>query len=262
MTSPDGPLPDPTTDDTNDGTTPETTNQAVADATSDTMQETADETSDETSADTAVVPPPSRAEKPPSHYFDTTPAVASKEAEFRVTVPGASFRMRTDTGVFSHGHLDVGTNILLRSSRPLPATGTALDLGCGAGPIAITMAMRSPGLHVWAVDINERALALTAANVAANDVPNVTVASPDDVPADLRFDAIWANPPIRIGKPALHELLTTWLARLTPTGRAALVVQKNLGSDSLQRWLTEEGFAAKRVTAAKGYRVLAVEPRA
>jgi 16S RNA G1207 methylase RsmC len=77
----------------------------------------------------------------------------------------------------------------------------------------------------------------------------------------LRFTAIWSNPPIRIGKPALHELLTTWLDRLTPDGQAHLVVQKHLGSDSLQRWLNDQGWATERIASRSAYRVLAVSAR-
>ncbi len=177
-----------------------------------------------------------------------------------MAVPGASFTLRTDRGVFSHGRLDTGTAVLLRSPRPLPSTGSALDLGCGAGPIAVTMALREPGLQVWAVDVNERARALCAANATAAGAGNVVVAAPDEVPADIAFDAIWSNPPIRIGKDALHELLLTWLARLAPDGAATLVVQKHLGADSLQRWLTESGYPTSRAASAKGYRVLEVHP--
>ena len=144
---------------------------------------------------------------------------------------------------------------------PLPrrrATGAGLDLGCGAGPIAVTLAGRAPGARVWAVDVNERARALCAANASANGRTNIVVAAPDDVPADVRFDVIWSNPPIRIGKAALHELLAAWLDRLTPSGRAVLVVQKHLGADSLQRWLIEHGWPTVRLASAKGYRLLEV----
>ncbi len=196
-----------------------------------------------------------------THYFEPSPGVTSSESAVDVTVPGASFTMRTDRGVFSHGRLDTGTAVLLRAAPPLPSAGVALDLGCGAGPLAITMALRSPGVQVWAVDVNERARALWAANAVAAAASNVRVVAPDDVPADVRFDVMWSNPPIRIGKEALHELLLTWLARLAPGGAAVLVVQKHLGADSLQRWLTESGWPTSRVASAKGYRLLDVHPR-
>ena len=195
-----------------------------------------------------------------SHYFDEVPGAPSAESVVTVELPDTSFDLCTDRGVFSHGRLDAGTAILLRRAPAPPVRGDLLDLGCGAGPIALTMARRAPGATVWAVDVNERARALCAANAAANAIGNVVVRAPDEVPADVRFDAIWSNPPIRIGKDALHDLLARWLGRLTDEGRALLVVQKNLGSDSLQRWLTEQGWPTTRLASARGYRLLDVGP--
>jgi 16S rRNA (guanine1207-N2)-methyltransferase len=74
----------------------------------------------------------------------------------------------------------------------------------------------------------------------------------------VRFTEIWSNPPIRIGKQALHDLLLTWLPRLAPGGRAVLVVGRNLGADSLHRWLEEQGHPTTRIGSAKGFRVLEV----
>lgn len=154
--------------------------------------------------------------------------------------------------------MDAGTKLLLLEA-PVPApTGDLLDLGCGYGPIALTLARRAPGATVWAVDVNRRALALTEANAAANGVANVRAATPDDVPADVSFATIWSNPPIRIGKAALHELLLRWLPRLAPGGRAVLVVQKHLGADSLARWLVEQGFPTTRLQSRAGYRLLEI----
>jgi 16S rRNA (guanine1207-N2)-methyltransferase len=196
-----------------------------------------------------------------SHYFDETPAAPSAESTVTVELPGITFTLRTDRGVFSHGRLDPGTAVLLRQAPPPPSRGDLLDLGCGAGPIALALARRSPDATVWAVDVNERARTLCAANATANGITNVIVRGPDEVPPDVTFDAIWSNPPIRIGKTALHELLATWLRRLTPDGRALLVVHKHLGSDSLQRWLGETGWPTTRLTSAKGYRLLDVRQR-
>jgi 16S rRNA G1207 methylase RsmC len=118
------------------------------------------------------------------------------------------------------------------------------------------LARRAPAARVIAVDVNERARELCARNAAANGIDNVEVLAPDAVDAAIRFDLIWSNPPIRIGKPALHDLLRRWFGLLTPDGQAVLVVQKHLGSDSLQRWLTEQGWPTERIAAAKGYRLL------
>jgi len=196
-----------------------------------------------------------------SHYFDERPAVPSAERSLTIDHTDPPLQLLTDRGVFGHGRLDTGTALLLRQAPPPPAAGTLLDLGCGAGAIALTLARRSPAATVVAVDVNERARQLCARNAASNGLTNVTVAAPDDVDPATRFERIWSNPPIRIGKAALHELLATWLARLTPGGSAVVVVQKHLGADSLQRWLTEHGWPTQRIASSKGYRLLRVRAR-
>ena len=170
----------------------------------------------------------------------------------------------TDRGVFAVEGVDAGTKLLLLEAPPPPdAEGTAvLDLGCGYGAIAVTVARRAPAATVWAVDVNERARELTAENASAAGAANVRVGAPDDVPDEVGFDAVYSNPPIRIGKAALHALLERWLDRLRPGGTAWLVVHKHLGSDSLARWLTERGHPVERLTSRMGYRILAVGPRA
>ena len=190
------------------------------------------------------------------HYFDEEPGVASDPVDIDVVLPDVAFTIATDRGVFGRGRLDRGTALLLRSTEVLPPTGDLLDLGCGAGPIAIAAAKRSPGMTVWAIDPNARARALTAANAARNGCDNVRVVAPDDVPDDLVIDRLWSNPPIRIGKDALHELLDRWFGRLAPDGTATLVVQRHLGADSLQRRLTDRGWPTARVASRGGFRVL------
>jgi len=193
-----------------------------------------------------------------SQYFHDSPEVPSDPVDIDVSLPDLAFRLRTDRGVFSRGALDTGTRLLLAEAPTPPATGTFLDLGCGAGPIAVALALRSPGAVVWAVDVNERARELTALNAVRAGADNVVVAAPDDVQNETRFDLIWSNPPIRIGKDALHELLVRWLSRLAPGGSALLVVQKHLGSDSLATWLEQEGWAVARLISRAGYRLLRI----
>lgn len=189
-----------------------------------------------------------------AHYFDEDPAAPSDPAEVVLTLPDLRLELTTDRGVFGRAHIDAGTKLLLLSA-PAPAPdGHLLDLGCGYGPIALTMAVRSPRATVWAIDVNERARALCAANAARNGLDNVRVVAPDDVPDEIRFATIWSNPAIRIGKTALHAMLLRWLRRLD--GEAVLVVHKHLGADSLQRWLVDEGFVAERITTGGGYRIL------
>lgn len=191
------------------------------------------------------------------HYF-TTPTGPERRRTIRATVWDAELEFTTAAGTFSFDGLDLGTQVLLRSVSPDPASRRLLDLGCGWGPIAVGLAHALPTAQVDAVEVNERALALTRENAHTAGVGDrVQAALPEDLdlPAD-GYDEIWSNPPIRIGKPALHALLLSWLPRLSSNGRALLVVSKNLGSDSLQRWLIDNGFPTERLTSVKGFRVL------
>lgn len=194
----------------------------------------------------------------PGQYFDADPSVASRPTTVRLDLPDRSFTLATDRGVFAGQHVDPGTKYLLLEAPAPPPSGTFVDVGCGYGPIACTMAARSPDATVWAVDVNRRALELCRDNAAALGLPNLRVVAADAVPDDLQVDLLWSNPPIRIGKAALHDLLSGWLARLTPRGSAVLVVQKHLGSDSLQRWLGASGWPTERIGSRAGYRLLQV----
>ncbi|SMH47514.1 16S rRNA m(2)G 1207 methyltransferase [Rathayibacter oskolensis] len=193
------------------------------------------------------------------HYFTSTPDGDLRPRRIPVRLAGRDLEVTTAGGVFSPGHIDLGTRVLLNAVPEPPAEGDLLDLGCGWGPIALTLALDSPGARIWAVDVNQRALELVRRNCTELGLTNVNAVLPGDVPAGLRFGAIWSNPPIRIGKDGLHELLQHWLPRLDDDADAWLVVQRNLGSDSLQAWLTE-AFAGRleveRVSSAKGFRVL------
>lgn len=195
------------------------------------------------------------------HYFTAQPASADERATRTVRLAGRAVTVHVAPGIFSPGGLDKGTAVLL-DHVPEPATvGTFLDLGCGWGPIALTLGLLSPESTILAVDVNERSLDLMVRNAETLGLTRVQARRPEDVPADTAFDLIWSNPPIRIGKAALHELLAAWLPRLTPAGTAYLVVQKNLGSDSLQRWIENElGMPCARHASSKGFRVLQVSP--
>lgn len=190
-----------------------------------------------------------------AHYFDT-PEGADDPRWVTLQVGDRQLRLRTGVGVFSRARIDPGSAVLLDLAPPPPTEGDLLDIGCGYGPLALTMAALSPKATVWAVDINERARELAAQNAAAAGLTNVLVRAPDAVPEDVSFGAIWSNPPIRVGKEALHALLTRWLSRLAPDGEALLVVQRYLGSDSLHRWLEQQGWPTTRIGSRRGFRVL------
>ena len=196
------------------------------------------------------------------HYFTAAPASAAQRRAVTVELAGRQVTVSTAAGIFSPDGVDKGTAVLLREAPAPPAAGALLDLGCGWGPIALTLALRSPEAQVWAVDVNERSLDLLRTTASSLGLDSVHPCRPEDVPEDLRLAAIWSNPPIRVGKAVLHDMLLTWLPRLVVGGAAYLVVQKNLGSDSLQRWLGEqlpaEAYAVSRYASDKGFRVLEV----
>ena len=191
-----------------------------------------------------------------SHYFHDSPEVGSSPRQVELRLPDVQLTLTTDRGVFGHGQVDAGTKALLTAVPPPPQHGTLADIGCGAGAIALTMARWAPGATVLAVDVNRRALDLCAANAAANGLTNVVTARPEDVDPDVVLSAWWSNPPIRVGKAALHDLLEVWLHRLAPGGEAWMVVHKHLGSDSLQPWITRQGFPTVRHSSIAGYRIL------
>jgi 16S rRNA (guanine1207-N2)-methyltransferase len=193
-----------------------------------------------------------------SQYFAEEPAAPRRPGTVHVVLPDVLLTLATDSGVFSPGRLDPGTRLLLDTAPPPPADGELLDLGCGYGPLALVLASRAPQARIWAVDVNRRALELCDRNAATSGLANVRCLPPDSRFLPGRYQLIWSNPPIRVGKPALHALLAGWLGRMSPGASAYLVVQRNLGADSLQRWLEEAGWAAARFAARAGYRVLEV----
>jgi 16S rRNA G1207 methylase RsmC len=192
------------------------------------------------------------------HYFTNSPRAGTGRRTTTATIWGTEYTLITASGVFARSGLDLATAVLLRTCEPPVGATRLCDLGCGYGPIAIALADHSPGAAVDAVDVNDAALQLCAENAAAADVGDrVITLRPEDADPEVRYDEIWSNPPIRIGKPALHELLLSWLPRLVPGGVMRMVVGRNLGADSLQTWLTEQGYPCRRLGSAKGFRVLA-----
>ena len=192
-----------------------------------------------------------------TQYFDSEPTATSSERTVELVLPDVQTTLVTDRGVFSADHVDTGSKLLLLDGPvAIPTDRVLVDVGCGYGPIAYTLAARNPDATVYAVDVNQRARALCARNTAS--LGNVVVASPDEVPSDLVVDRVWSNPPIRVGKQVLHDLMDHWLGQLGPEGSAHLVVQKHLGADSLHSWLERSGWQVQRRTSKKAFRLLDV----
>ena len=196
------------------------------------------------------------------HYFSEIPESELKYRNIRVPLAGQVYEVVTSNGIFSPERIDAGTQVLLANTPPAPPGGDLLDLGCGWGPIALTLAIESPHSTVWAVDVNERALELVRRNSESLGLTNINACRPEDVPAGIEFTSIRSNPPIRVGKGELHSMLERWIPRLQPGSDAWLVVQRNLGSDSLHRWLEavlDHEYTVTRAATNKGYRVLRVK---
>ena len=198
------------------------------------------------------------------HYFSEDPQAPLRKTPHTLTLRGHTVTVQSASGTFSPGHLDTGTAVLLKYAPPLPQTGTFLDLGSGWGPLALAMALESPEASVWGTDVNERALEVATENAGNLGLTHLSFALPHEVPSKLRWDVIWSNPPIRVGKKELHALLALWLPRLSPGGAAWLVVAKKLGADSLQEWIDQGGagdFTASRHETSRGFRVIRVARR-
>ncbi len=202
-----------------------------------------------------------------NQYFSDQQPVSDDELRLlTLTSRGHDLQMWVADGVFSTSRLDLGTQQLLSQAPPTPSDGIFLDLGCGWGPLAVTLGLEAPHARVWAVDVNSRARDLTSRNARINKADNVQVFSAKEAlehaQSDaVRFDLIWSNPPVRIGKAALHTMLNDWLSLLAEDGHAYLVVQRHLGADSLIAWLNGQGFPSRKIASKKGYRIIEVQAR-
>ena len=198
------------------------------------------------------------------HYFSSSPQSQPTRRIIHARIAGQMRELETAGGVFSPDRIDAGTAVLLGTVPAPPPGGDLLDLGCGWGPISLTLALDSPRATVWAVDVNQRSLELVRANAERLGIPNIRAVTPDEVPDEVRFTTIWSNPPIRVGKNELHGMLEHWLPRLEPGSDGWFVVARNLGSDSLHRWLQATfpvEFTFTRAATSKGYRVLRARHR-
>lgn len=205
-----------------------------------------------------------------AHYFDSNPEVAPQTEQVSVTLPPYKWELLSERGVFSRRGLDIGTRALLtylQRSReeindllPLGTTPRILDLGCGLGVISLLAAKLWPGASFTALDINRRAVALATQNLARYHVRAEVLESDgfSSLP-DARFDLILTNPPVRVGKAKLYELLTEAYSHLTPGGVLLLVLGKKQGAESARRFLSETCSAADLVAHQSGFHVLRLQ---
>lgn len=176
----------------------------------------------------------------------------------RLALRGVELVLTTDAGVFSRGRVDPGTRLLIEAMR-LPEAGPILDLGCGYGPIGLTAAKLRPDLEVHLVDVNERAVALARRNAAANGIRNVRIVQGDGFapfPPEMRFAAIYTNPPYRAGKAAVYAMAQQAHERLLPGAFFACVGRTKQGVKSLARHLETLFAEVREVEKGGGYRVL------
>lgn len=200
-------------------------------------------------------------------YFSANPNSLDLRRTLQVDLRGKEVSVQVSNGVFSSSKLDLGTAVLLKHAPQPPENGRFFDIGCGWGAISLALGFESPNAQIYAVDVNERALELTNINAKNAGLNNIHTYLVEDALKELKedelkdIDLIWSNPPIRVGKDVLHNILLTWLPRLKVGGAAYLVVQKNLGSDSLIPWLSKnlgEDFSVEKYASSKGYRIIEV----
>ena len=170
------------------------------------------------------------------HYYTSSPESAHRYAPCQYTYRGHELHFTTDAGVFSRGEVDFGTDVLLRS-LPESMYGRVLDLGCGWGPVGVSIGKTWPGCAIVMSDVNERALSLAAKNARENGVTAQTVISSglDNVPGE--FDFIITNPPIRAGKQVIYAMFAQSAQQLKEKGEMYLVIRKQQGAESAIKYL-------------------------
>jgi len=195
-------------------------------------------------------------------YFSVQPQSKSTPATFRAPLLGHDLIFVTDHGVFSRSAVDYGTRVLLDAMH-IPDSARVLDLGCGYGPVGIAVARAHLDALVWMSDVNERAVELARANVAANRVADRAQVLLGDgvvaIPTSLRFDVVAINPPVRAGKATVYRLFTESRGILANSGRMYVVLQKKQGAESARQHLGTLFRTVETVSRSKGYFVFSCE---
>jgi len=199
-----------------------------------------------------------------SHYFELDPSLASKEREITYFIDGRTIVLTSDNGVFSKDKIDEGSLALLKVIVPLRLSGNILDLGCGYGPIGLTIALTSPNASLTLADINTRALALCDKNAKALGLSHRVTILHSDIYQNIegQFDSIVVNPPIRAGKIVTYSMYEGALTHLIDGGSLFIVIRKNQGAPSASSYIESLFGNIELLKRDKGYYIYRAVKRA
>ena len=193
------------------------------------------------------------------HYYSNKPQTESKPRQWKFTLLGNVFIFETDSGVFSKSEVDFGSRVLIETFQIPEIEGAILDVGCGYGPIGLSIAKQNPECTVYMMDINERAVALSKKNAQVNGVQNVRIFESDglaSVEDGLQVAAILTNPPIRAGKETVFKFYDGAYEKLSAGGELWIVIQKKQGAPSTVNHLEEMFTEVEVVEKKKGYWII------
>ncbi|WP_431028444.1 class I SAM-dependent methyltransferase [Lysinibacillus sp. LZ02] len=192
------------------------------------------------------------------HYYSNKPQTESKPRQWKFTLLGSVFTFETDAGVFSKSEVDFGSRVLIDAFEIPEATGDILDVGCGYGPIGLSIAKAHPERFVHMMDVNTRAIALAQKNAQLNGIQNVRIFESDGLAAvgDLKAAAILTNPPIRAGKETIFRFYNESYEKLVEAGELWVVIQKKQGAPSTVSYLEEMFSEVDVVEKKKGYWII------
>lgn len=192
------------------------------------------------------------------HYYSRTQKVESEPKFWDFTLRSQLFRFKTDNGVFSKKEVDFGSRLLIEAFELPNVEGSVLDVGCGYGPIGLSIAKNYPERIVHMIDVNERAIELSKANAEQNAVHNVEIYESDTLinVKEFNFAAILTNPPIRAGKKTVHDIFEQSYEHLVTGGELWIVIQKKQGAPSALEKLKERFTTVETIDKSKGYFII------
>ena len=192
------------------------------------------------------------------HYYSRTQKVESEPKFWDFTLRSQLFRFKTDNGVFSKKEVDFGSRLLIEAFELPNVEGSVLDVGCGYGPIGLSIAKNYPERIVHMIDVNERAIELSKANAVQNAVHNVEIYESDTLinVKEFNFAAILTNPPIRAGKKTVHDIFEQSYEHLVTGGELWIVIQKKQGAPSALEKLKERFTIVETIDKSKGYFII------